>query len=241
MSDLRFVAKPTDALAQNLPERTPHVKEHKARVIKIIPYLYILSNIPASISLIKSLVTKGIKISINATGSSFASGKLLTILKDINKETPFKGANICIELTEQEAFSINDETREYLNECKEMGLQLAIDDFSMGQTTLHYLKENLFNVIKIDGSLVKGLTNSQNCREIVSSLVELADSLSLTVVAPFLATFAPFLRIPPTVDQKPFFSSVVSSLLETLVSLAFPVISTVLDSSSKGEAKQVPQ
>ena len=67
-----------------------------------------------------------------------------------------------------------------------MGIILAIDDFSMGQTTLHYLCENLFDVIKIDGSLVKGLSSSPNCREIVSSLVELADSLSLDVVAEFV-------------------------------------------------------
>ncbi|MBQ7243187.1 MAG: EAL domain-containing protein [Bacilli bacterium] len=40
-------------------------------------------------------------------------------------------------------------------------LLLAIDDLSMGQTTLYYLRENLFDVIKIDGSLVKGLSNSQ--------------------------------------------------------------------------------
>lgn len=129
-----------------------------------------------------------IKISINATGSSFGSGELLNWLKEIDKTSPFKGKNICIELTEQEAFSINDKTRTILKELKDMGLFLSIDDFSMGQTTLHYLKESLFDEIKIDGSLVKGLSTSQNCREIVSSLIELADSLSLSIVAEFVET-----------------------------------------------------
>ena len=129
-----------------------------------------------------------IKISINATGSSFGSGELLNWLKEIDKTDPFKGKNICIELTEQEAFSINDKTRAILKELKDMGLFLSIDDFSMGQTTLHYLKESLFDEIKIDGSLVKGLTSSQNCREIVYSLIELADSLSLSIVAEFVET-----------------------------------------------------
>ena len=75
-----------------------------------------------------------------------------------------------------------------INGFKELGIKLAIDDFSMGQASLHYLKDNLFNIIKIDGSLVKGLTSTQNCREIVASLVELANSLSLTVVAEFVET-----------------------------------------------------
>ena len=129
-----------------------------------------------------------VHVSINATGSSFASGELLELIKKINEESPFKGKNICIELTEQEAFSINDKTRNILHEFKNMGILLAIDDFSMGQTTLHYLRENLFDIIKIDGSLVKELTNSANCREIVSSLVELADSLSLMVIAEYVET-----------------------------------------------------
>jgi EAL domain-containing protein (putative c-di-GMP-specific phosphodiesterase class I) len=58
----------------------------------------------------------------------------------------------------------------------------------MGQTTLHYLRENLFDIIKIDGSLVKGLSVSSNTREIVASLVELAESLSLQVIAEFVET-----------------------------------------------------
>ena len=42
-----------------------------------------------------------------------------------------------------------------LQEFKKMGVYLAIDDFSMGQTSLHYLKDNIFDVIKMDGSLLK--------------------------------------------------------------------------------------
>ena len=127
-----------------------------------------------------------IHISINATGSSFASGQILELIKQIDKESSFKDKNIVIELTEQEAFSINDQTRGILSELKKMGVKLAIDDFSMGQTTLHYLRENIFDIIKIDGSLVVGLSKSTNLQEIVSSLIELADSLSLFVVAEYV-------------------------------------------------------
>ena len=101
---------------------------------------------------------------------------------------PFKGKNICLEVTEQTALDLGEETREQLNELRQMGLLLAIDDFSMGQTSLHYLKDNLFDVIKIDGSLVRGLLTSQNCREIISSITGLAESLSLPVVAEFVET-----------------------------------------------------
>ena len=65
---------------------------------------------------------------------------------------------------------------------------LAIDDFSMRQTSLNYLKENTFDIIKLDGSLVRGLFTQQNNREIISSLTRLAASLNLMVLAEFVET-----------------------------------------------------
>ena len=69
-----------------------------------------------------------------------------------------------------------------------MGVTLAIDDFSMGKTSLNYLKDNIFNEIKLDGSLVKGLFTHKNCREIIQSITKLAASLELSVVAEYVET-----------------------------------------------------
>lgn len=91
-------------------------------------------------------------------------------------------------MTEQAALSFHEETLRSLNSLKRMGLQLAIDDFSMGQTSLHYLKNNLFDLIKLDGSLVRGLSSQQNCREIISSITQLASALNLTVLAEYVET-----------------------------------------------------
>ena len=71
---------------------------------------------------------------------------------------------------------------------RDMGLLLAIDDFSMGQTSLHYLKDSMFDIIKLDGSLVRGLATHSNYREIISSITGLAASLNLTVLAEFVET-----------------------------------------------------
>ena len=91
-------------------------------------------------------------------------------------------------MTEQTALVVNEETAEALSALREMGLLLAIDDFAMGQTSLHYLKDSLFDIIKLDGSLVKGLFEHKNCREIISSITQLANSLDLMVMAEFVET-----------------------------------------------------
>ena len=89
-------------------------------------------------------------------------------------------------MTEQAALAFNDDARAALRELRDLGFSLAIDDFSMGQTSLHYLKDNLFDVIKLDGSLIKGLADSRTYHEIVSSITRLAHSLHLDVLAEYV-------------------------------------------------------
>ena len=129
-----------------------------------------------------------VKLSINVTGGTIATPRFVQFCRKLNEQSPFKGKNVCLEVTEQTALDLGDGTREQLNELRSMGLLLAIDDFSMGQTSLHYLKDSVFDVIKIDGSLVRGLNTSQNCREIISSITTLSRSLSLPVIAEFVET-----------------------------------------------------
>ena len=116
------------------------------------------------------------------------SNWFLQFLHQLDAKDPFKGKNICIEITEQATLAFDDATREAFNTIRGMGLLLAIDDFSMGQTSLHYLKDNMFDIIKLDGSLVQGLFVHQNCREIISSIAQLAASLDLSVIAEYVET-----------------------------------------------------
>ena len=129
-----------------------------------------------------------VKLSVNVTGTTVITPRFLDFVREMNKRDPFAGKNVCLEVTEQAAISFNEETLKALQELRAMGLTLAIDDFSMGQTSLNYLKNNLFDIIKLDGSLVKGLSTTRNCREIILSITHLAASLHLTVLAEFVET-----------------------------------------------------
>ena len=130
---------------------------------------------------------EGIEISVNVTGVTIVSPRFRQFCRQLNESALFRDMNFCLEVTEQAAISFNDETLSALRELRDMGLQLAIDDFSMGQTSVHYLRDGLFRIIKLDGSLVKGLDNP-NCREIVSSISNLSASLGMTVLAEYVET-----------------------------------------------------
>jgi len=129
-----------------------------------------------------------IKLSVNVTGTTVVTPHCLQFCRRLNEQDPLRGKNICIEVTEQAAISFDDDTLSTLRALHDMGLKLAIDDFSMGQTSLNYLKDSLFDLIKLDGSLIRGLSSHQNCREIISSIMQLAKSLGMTVLAEFVET-----------------------------------------------------
>ncbi|MCR5295052.1 MAG: EAL domain-containing protein [Lachnospiraceae bacterium] len=127
-----------------------------------------------------------IKISFNITGTTVVNPRFLQYCVQMDGEYGFRGKNLCLEVTEQAALSFDDGTVMALRQLHDMGLMLAVDDFSMGQTSIHYLKDNLFDVIKLDGSLVRGLFSHQNNKEIIASIVGLANTLGLSILAEFV-------------------------------------------------------
>ncbi len=129
-----------------------------------------------------------IKLSVNVTGITVVTPRFLQFCRQMNEKYGFAGKNLCLEVTEQATLAFDESTTQALRAFRELGLYLAIDDFSMGQTSLNYLKENLFDFIKLDGSLVKGLFTHRNCREIILSLTQLAATLHLTVLAEYVET-----------------------------------------------------
>ncbi|MBQ7625122.1 MAG: PTS sugar transporter subunit IIC/EAL domain-containing protein [Clostridia bacterium] len=131
---------------------------------------------------------ENVKLSVNVNGKTVVTERFLSFCRDLDKKVGIKGKNLCIEVTERATLSLDSETRKTFDELREMGFLLAIDDFSMGQTSINYLKEKTFDIIKLDGSLVSGLETHQNCREIVSSIVTLSSTLGLTVIAEYVQT-----------------------------------------------------
>ncbi|MBP5273396.1 MAG: PTS sugar transporter subunit IIC/EAL domain-containing protein, partial [Abditibacteriota bacterium] len=131
---------------------------------------------------------RDVKISFNITGTTVIRPRFLQFCAQMDAKYGFRGKNLCLEVTEQAALSFGEETVSALRTLHDMGLLLAVDDFSMGQTSIHYLKDNVFDLIKLDGSLVKGLFAYRNNREIISSIVSLAAALGLAVLAEYVET-----------------------------------------------------
>ena len=91
--------------------------------------------------------------------------------------------HLTLELTETAALAGSGEAIEMLARLRELGINISIDDYGTGLSTLDYLKKVPASEIKIDQSFVKSMCENRSDRLMVQSTIGLAHSLGRTVVA----------------------------------------------------------
>jgi EAL domain-containing protein (putative c-di-GMP-specific phosphodiesterase class I) len=93
------------------------------------------------------------------------------------------GDGIDLEVTESLLMTDVDESIRKLRELRDMGLRMALDDFGTGYSSLAYLSKLPLDTLKIDRSFVYGMTEKPDDTSIISTIISLAQSLRLKVVA----------------------------------------------------------
>ena len=91
--------------------------------------------------------------------------------------------HLTLELTETAALAGSGEGLDMITRLRELGVNISIDDYGTGLSTLDYLKKIPANEIKIDQSFVKGMVDNRSDRLMVQSTIGLAHSLGRKVVA----------------------------------------------------------
>ena len=130
----------------------------------------------------------GFKLSVNVTVSTLYDKRFVIFLQEVAGRYMLRTGNICIEITEETELAVSEETGELMNRIKAFGYTFALDDFSMGHTSLQYLQHNQFDLVKLDGNLVKSLLGNERTKEIVGSIVHLSRSLNFKVLAEYVET-----------------------------------------------------
>jgi EAL domain-containing protein (putative c-di-GMP-specific phosphodiesterase class I)/CHASE2 domain-containing sensor protein len=90
---------------------------------------------------------------------------------------------LTLELTETTELADGGEALDMLTRLRDLGIEISIDDYGTGLSTLDYLKKIPASEIKIDQSFVKGLCDNRSDRLMVHSTIGLAHSLERRVVA----------------------------------------------------------
>ena len=124
-----------------------------------------------------------ITISINLSVWNLQDPNLISFISRKLNENNIKPEKIVFEITESDVMHDPIKAREVLTTLSEMGVELAVDDYGTGFSSLAYLKVLPVKCLKIDKSFVIDMFDDENDAIIVHSTIELAHNLGLTVVA----------------------------------------------------------
>src|SRR6056297_292359 len=143
---------------------------HVARTID----RWVVSN---ALERIKTLRTRHPRIGtwhINLSGQSVDCDIVLPELLDQIRAHKIEPGILCFEITESAAIHSLEEARRFFTALRDLGCQVALDDFGKGLSTFDYLKQLPVDLVKIDGSFVRELAHSELDHAMARSIHEVA-------------------------------------------------------------------
>ncbi|AYA75232.1 diguanylate cyclase [Bacillus sp. Y1] len=123
-----------------------------------------------------------ITIAINISAKQFQQPTLVSTIQKAIQTFQINPSLLEIEITEG-VMQDTAETAPILKSLKELGISIAIDDFGTGYSSLNYLKSFPIDVLKVDQSFVRGIHNNEKDAAITTTIIHLANSLGMKVIA----------------------------------------------------------
>jgi diguanylate cyclase (GGDEF)-like protein/PAS domain S-box-containing protein len=122
-------------------------------------------------------------ISVNLSGKQFTQPDLLGQVTQTLEETGLDPRSLKLEITESVVMENIESAVEALESLRSLGVEVSIDDFGTGYSSLSYLHRLPIDTLKVDRSFVSRMASNNENTEIVRTIVTLAQSLDMKVVA----------------------------------------------------------
>jgi len=122
-------------------------------------------------------------LAVNVSAKQFHDNNFVNQVTQILEETDAPTTKLRLELTESMLHKDLDETVIKMRKLQELGVRFSLDDFGTGYSSLSYLKKLPLDQLKIDRSFVSDVLTDPNDAAIARTILSLANTLSLNVVA----------------------------------------------------------
>lgn len=131
-----------------------------------------------------------LRLNVNLSAREFPRAGLVRRIQRMLAAESLDASAIGLEITETSAICRFDQVAEQIEELKALGLELWLDDFGTGHSSLEWLGRIPVHGIKIPGTLTCRLEEDERFRTIVSRVIDLAHDLGLRVIAEGVETAA---------------------------------------------------
>ena len=171
----------SDKLGFLIPDEFIPVAEESGLIIELSAWL-----IRKACSFSKSLIDHGIynkHVSVNISSVQINRSGFIEFISEILEETGLPPQYLDIEITETTLVSSIMDATELLQKLKQLGVKVSLDDFGTGYSSLNYLTNMPIDTLKIDKSFIDNICTNKKDASITKSIIGLAHSLNITVVA----------------------------------------------------------
>jgi len=126
-------------------------------------------------------------MSVNVSYKQFMQGEFIEMVERILKETGIEHG-LCLEITETGIMKNPDLIIPLITKLKERNVQIHLDDFGIGYSSLYYLHHFKIDKLKIDRSFVSRITSEGDNLEILKTIIFLAQNLKIDIIAEGIET-----------------------------------------------------
>ena len=132
------------------------------------------------------LEESGTQFAINLSGQSLGDDEILTFVEEEIDASGVPNHSLCFEVTESAAVSSMDKAQAFIDALRERGCRFSLDDFGAGLSSFAYLKNFNVDVLKIDGSFIRDITDNRISESMVAAITQVAKVMELETVAEYV-------------------------------------------------------
>jgi diguanylate cyclase (GGDEF)-like protein/PAS domain S-box-containing protein len=171
------------------------IAEETGQIIEISEF--VLATACADLRRFREAGHRHLTMAVNLSAAQLNRSELTLRICEILAEHDIAPDSIELELTESMVMANAEQSVRVLGELKSIGVRLAIDDFGTGYSSLAYLKRLPIDTLKIDQEFVGDVTTDPDDAAITATIITMAHSLQLRVVAEGVETIEQlaFLRV----------------------------------------------
>ncbi|HEY3431106.1 MAG TPA: EAL domain-containing protein [Rhodocyclaceae bacterium] len=127
--------------------------------------------------------TRDLVLAVNVSAKQFGSDEFVDQVESLLLSSGIVPSRLKLEITESMLLGNVEKVISTMRQLKALGISFSMDDFGTGYSSLQYLKRLPLDQIKIDQSFVRDIAADNNDRAIVRTIIAMAQSMNLTVIA----------------------------------------------------------